>query len=102
MANTDIQGKALPLLLSDDNWTTAYTVVCLTDSTFKLTSPVNTEVSQCGVHTGIGPSLFSLTFNGMVNTTPASVVAGAGEASYKRFLTWANAQTQIRFKLQNP
>lgn len=101
MAYTDVQGKDVPLLLSDDNWTTAYTVVCLVSGGLKQGFPVNTEESQCGSHTGVGSFAFSQQFSAIVNTTPATVTGGAGEASYKKLQSWCQARTLIRFKVQN-
>ena len=99
----DVQGKDLPLILSDDSFTTSYTIVCLTQGGVKNSYSVNTEESQCGVHTGIGSPAFSVSFSAIVKTDPtaASCTPSVGEASYKKLLTWATAQTKLSFKVSN-
>ena len=98
---SDVQGKLLPLIVSPDSFTTSYTLVCLTQGGVKNSFSVNTEESQCGVHTGIGSPAFSVSFSAIVKTDPTTPTGTplVGEASYKKLLEWATSQTLLSFKV---
>lgn len=92
---TTVQGKSIPLALSLND-ITYKNVVCNQAHDVTLDSPVNTEVSDCGTHTGLGPVQTTMTFQGLLNTTPN----GATEMSADDVITLANNQTYVYLKTQ--
>jgi hypothetical protein len=95
MALAQVQGKAILLKVSPDAGTTKYTLVCLVKQTFKGSTAVNKKETQCGQAVGLGAKDMSFTFDAVMNTTPAAVVSGAGEASAKLALSWWLNDTQL-------
>jgi hypothetical protein len=102
MALTTIQGTGFLLKLSPDNWTTTYTVVCLTNQGMNRERDVNVTATQCGTASGRGPIKRSIDATLVVNTTPAAVASGVGEASYKLLETWIETDTALLFKRESP
>lgn len=90
---TTVQGKNIPLQLSLDD-ITYKNLVCETAHDATLDSSVNAEDSDCGKHTSLGPVGLTMTFSGLVNTTPN----GATEMSYDALLVIANNQTKVYLK----
>ena len=99
MAATYLQGSELPLLLSDDNWTTTYTLSCLVSTGLKLGYSITTEENQCGIATGVGSVSFSIPFSAHVNATPDAVVSNAGQVSFKQMQDWVKDRELLKFKL---
>lgn len=97
----DIQSADLPLQLSEDSFTTTYNIVCKQQGSLKISYPVNTEESDCAVHTGTGAVGFSLSVSGVVKTDPTAPTGSpaVGEASYKKMQSWATGKTLLSFKL---
>lgn len=100
--NTYLPGRTFLLLLSPDNWTTTYTLVCLTKMGLKRSRPVTKTDTQCGQAKAYGEVDRTLDFEGLNNLTPNAVSAGVGEASYKLVSSWFEANTQLRFKRREP
>lgn len=96
MATTPVQGKAILLVVNDG--TTDYTLVCLTKQSFKGSTPVNKKETQCGQIVGLGAKDMSFSFDAIMNTTPAAVSGGAGEASAKIALGWYKNDTPLTIK----
>jgi len=96
MAFTPVQAKLILLKVSPDAGTTTYTLVCLVKQTFKGSTPVNKKETQCGTAVGLGAKDMSFTFDAVMNTTPATVVAGVGEASAKLALSWWLNDVQLQ------
>lgn len=102
MALTPIQGKAFLLKLSPDAFTSTYTVVCLTSQSMNRERPVNNTDTQCGTVSGRGNPTRSIDATLVVNTTPAALAAGVGEASYKLLEQWFEGDTALTFKRESP
>lgn len=97
-----IQGRTFYVLFSDDDWTTTYTAVCLSKQGLNRERPVTKQNSQCGVAKSYGPVDRNMDFECINNTTPDAVSAGVGEASYKKFATWFEANTALKVKRMDP
>lgn len=97
----DKQGKDLALILSDDAFTTSYTLVCFVSGSTKSSFSVNTEESACGVHTGIGSVNFSVNATAIVKVDPTAATGTplVGEASYKKLKQWNVGQTLVAYKV---
>lgn len=91
-------GRTFMLLVSDDNWTTTLTVVCLNKQGLKRSRPVNSVDTQCGFSKAYGSADRKFDAEAVNNLTPDAVVAGVGEASYKKFASWFEANTELKFK----
>jgi hypothetical protein len=98
MGLTQVLGKDILLKLSDDNWTTTYTLVCLTKQGFKGSTPVTKKPTQCGQAVGISANDNTFSFDAVMNTTPTAVSAGVGEASLKKVRSWYNSNTLLKVK----
>jgi hypothetical protein len=92
---TTVQGKSIPLAISIDD-VTFKNLVCSKAHDVTLDSSVNSEVSDCGTHTAVSPVALTMTFQGLINTTPN----GATEAGHDEILQYANDQTKIYLKTQ--
>ncbi len=99
---TYLAGRTFLLLLSDDNWTTTYTLVCLTKQGLKRSRPVTKQDSQCGQAKAYGEVDRTLDVEALNNLTPDAVATGVGEASYKKVSTWFEANTQLKFRRKQP
>src|SRR6185503_1328172 len=101
-ATAPIKGRTFLFKVSDDNWTTTYTLVCLMSQRGRASRQKNTIDSQCGLYTSRGSvdRTYELVF--MVNTTPDAVAAGVGEVSGKKWQEWFEADTVLKFKRQWP
>jgi hypothetical protein len=102
MAVKYLPGRTFYLLLSADNWTTTYTLVCLTRQGLKRSRAVTKQDSQCGVAKSYGAPDRSMSVEAINNLTPATVAAGVGEASYKLISTWFEANTELKMKRKTP
>lgn len=101
-ANTPIISKNFLLKLSDDNFETTYTVVCLTKQGMTRSRQVNEKDTQCGIMTSRGAAKRVIPFELVVNTTPNAVVTGVGEASYKKLEEWFENDVALQFKRESP
>lgn len=100
--NTYLPGRTFMLLLSDDNWTTTYTLVCLTKQGLSRSRSVNKQDTQCGIAKAYGPSDANMPIEAVNNLTPNAVSSGVGEASYKKIASWYEANTSIKVKRKTP
>ncbi len=91
-------GRTFLLKLSADNWTTTYTVVCLTRQGMRRSRAVTKQDSQCGVAKAYGAPDRSMPVEAINNLAPAAVAAGVGEASYKQIATWFESNTELKMK----
>ncbi len=92
---TTVQGKNIPLALSLDD-ATYKSIVCNQAHDVTLDSSVNSEVSDCGTHSSLSPVALTMTFQGLLNTTPN----GATEMSADDVIVLANNQTKVYLKTQ--
>jgi hypothetical protein len=99
---TPIPGRSFLFKVSDDNWTTTYTLECLISQRGRASRAKNSIDSQCGLYTSRGSvdRTYELVF--MVNTTVDAVAAGVGPISGKQWQTWFENNTQLKFKRQWP
>lgn len=102
VTKTYLAGRTFYLLLSDDNWTTTYTLVCLTKQGLKRSRPVNKQDSQCGQAKSYGEVDRNMDVEAINNLTPDAVSAGVGEASYKKIAAWFEANTVLKVKRKTP
>lgn len=102
MAVKYLPGRTFYLLLSDDNWTTTYTLVCLQRQGLKRSRAVTKQDSQCGVAKSYGSPDRSMSIEAINNLTPAAVAAGVGEASYKKIASWFEANTELKVRRKTP
>lgn len=100
--NTYLAGRTFYLLLSDDSWTTTYTLVCLNKQGMKRSRPVSKQDSQCGQAKAYGEVDRTFDVEAINNLTPNAVVTGVGEASYKKISTWFEANTALKFRRKEP
>lgn len=98
VVKTYLPGRTFYLLLTNDSWTTTYTLVCLTNQGLKRSRSVNKQDSQCGVAKAYGEVDRMMDVQAINNLTPDAVAAGVGEASYKLISTWFEANTVLRMK----
>lgn len=94
---TTVQSNLVPVALSTDN-ITYKTVVCKKSWNFNGDTPVNTEESDCGIHTGLGANTWTVDMELLLNTT----INGATEVSAKEILAWWQAQTLLYIVMQYP
>ena len=99
---TYLPGRTFYLLLSDDNWTTAFTLVCLQKQAMNRERPVSKQNSQCGVAKAYGEVDRSMDVEALNNLTPDAVSAGVGEASYKKISGWFEGNAQLKMKRKTP
>jgi hypothetical protein len=100
--NTYLPGRTHYLLLSDDNWTTTYTLVCLTKMGVGRSRAVTKQDTQCEMAKAYGASDGSMPVEAVNNLTPNAVAAGVGEASFKKVSAWYEANTQLKMKRKAP
>jgi hypothetical protein len=100
--NTYLQGRTFYVLLSDDNWTTTYTLECLTKQSLSRSRAVNKIDNQCEVSKAYGNVDRNMPLEAVNNLTPDAVSGGVGTASYKKMSAWFEANTQIRVKRKTP
>lgn len=99
---TYLPGRTFYLLLSDDSWTTTYTLVCLQKQGLSRSRAVTKQESQCGVAKAYGEVDRTFPVEAINNLTPDAVAAGVGEASYKKIATWFEANTALKVKRRTP
>lgn len=99
---TYLAGRTFYLLLSDDNWTTTYTLVCLQKQSLSRSRAVNKQDSQCGIAKAYGEVDRTMSVEAVHNLTPDAVASGVGEASYKKIATWFEANTALNVKRKTP
>ncbi|MGQ0740215.1 MAG: hypothetical protein ACT4OJ_14280 [Bacteroidota bacterium] len=99
---TYLPGRTFYLLLSDDNWTTTYTLVCLSKQGLKRNRPVTKQDSQCGQAKAYGEVDRMMDVEAINNLTPDAVAAGVGEASYKKIASWFEANTALKMRRKTP
>lgn len=99
---TYLAGRTFNLLLSDDNWTTTYTLVCLTKQGLKRSRAVTKQDSQCGIAKAYGEVDRMMDVEAINNLTPDAVASGVGEASYKKIATWFENNTALKIKRRSP
>lgn len=97
-----LNGRTYYVLLSDDNWATTYTLVCLSKQGLDRERSVSKQETQCEMAKSFGIVDRSFTADCVTNLTPAAVAAGVGEASYKKLSTWFEAGTELRWKRKSP
>lgn len=102
MAEKYLPGRTYYLLLSDDAWTTTYTLVCLTKQGLNRERSVNKQDTQCGFSKSFGAVDRVMDVECVTNLTPTAVAAGVGEASYKKVSAWFEAGTEIKMKRKTP
>lgn len=102
MPNTPLQGKLILLEMSDDNWTTSYTLTCLISQGFQGSRSVSTKSTQCGTSVGLGPADNKIPWEADLNTTPDAVAAGVGQVSLVKLMTWYDAGTLLRVRQKYP
>lgn len=90
---TFIQSNQVPLALSADN-ITFKNVVCKRAWNLNVTTPVNSEETDCGVAKGLGATDWTMDFEGVLNTTPNSPT----ELSAKQVADYVLAQTLLWIK----
>lgn len=100
--NTYLAGRTHYLLLSDDSWTTTYTLVCLTKQGMSRSRAVTKQDSQCEMAKAYGASDGTMSVEAVNNLTPNAVSAGVGEASFKKVSAWYEANTQLKVKRKAP
>jgi hypothetical protein len=94
-AATPVQGKSIPLAISIDD-VTYKNLVCSKAHDVTLDSSVSSEVSDCGTFSAYSPVALTMTFQGLINTTPN----GATEAGHDEVLDYANNQTKVYLRTQ--
>lgn len=97
MAVTTLQSNLVPVALSSDSGTTYKTVTCKKGWTFNHDTSTTVEETDCGSLTGLGSNTWSVDFEGVMNTSPAST-----ELSAEDILGFASAQTSLLIKVQYP
>ena len=100
--NTYLQGRTFYLLLSDDNWTTAYTLECLTKQGLKRSRSVTKQDTQCGYAKAYGEVDRMMDLEAVTNLTPDAVAAGVATASYKKIAQWFEANTSLKVRRKTP
>lgn len=97
---TVVQSNQIPFALSSDGPTfaTYKNVVCKKAWNFTGTTTINTDESDCGIHTGLGANTWTLDFEAILNTTPD----GATEISAGAMLALWAAQTLVAIKVMYP
>lgn len=96
--NTYNPGRTYYLLISDDNWTTTYTLECITKHGLKRSRSVNKQDTQCGIAKARGSVDRMMDVEAVTNLTPDAVASGVGTASYKKVATWFEADTALKVK----
>lgn len=97
-----LAGRTFLLKLSPDNWTTTYTLVCLSKQGMKRSRPVTKQDTQCGQAKAYGEVDRTLDFEALNELDPTAVSGSVGQASYKLVSSWFEANTQLRFKRAEP
>ena len=100
--NTNLAGRTFYLLLSDDDWTTTYTLECLTKQGLSRSRAVNKQDTQCGQAKSYGSVDRTMALEAVTNLTPDAVSGGVGTASYKKIATWFEANTALKVKRKTP
>ncbi len=90
------------LELSDDNFTTTYTLVCLTKQGMRRSRSVTKQDTQCEIAKAYGAADRMMPIEAVNNLTPDAVSSGVGEASYKKIASWFEANTTIKMKRRTP
>jgi hypothetical protein len=97
MSTTALQSSAVPFYVST-NGSTWKMIVCKKSVTFKGTTPVNAEDTDCGSIVGIASNQWTIDVDAVVNTTPD---IGTCE-SYEQILKWWNLQTLLYVRWDYP
>ena len=97
MSVTALQSSSVPFYVST-NGSTWKMIVCKKSVTFKGTTPVNTEDTDCGPIVGIASNQWTIDIDAVVNTTPD---IGTQE-SYEQILKWWNLQTLLYIRWDYP
>lgn len=100
--NTYLPGRTFYVYLTDDNWTTTYTLECLTKGGLKRSRPVNKQDTQCGQAKSYGTPDRMMDLEAVTNLTPDAVAAGVGTASYKKIAQWFEAATALKVRRKFP
>jgi hypothetical protein len=96
MATNEKQSSLVPLEFSEDAGVTWLVAVCRKSNDFNLDVTINEEETDCGTALGVGEVKWGFNFDGIVNTAPTS----GSQASFKKFLTWANSKTLLQVRQQ--
>lgn len=99
---TYLPGRTFYLLMSDDNWTTTYTLVCLVKQGLKRSRSVTKQESQCEMAKSFGAVDRTFSVEAVNNLTPDAVASNVGEASYKKIASWFEAATPLKIKRKSP
>jgi hypothetical protein len=102
MATTTIKGKDFLLKLSPDNGTSKYTLVCLEGHSYSGKRNKTKRDTQCGAIVSRGEPERTIQVTGVVNTTPAALAAGVGEASLELIQSWFENDTALTMYRQMP
>jgi hypothetical protein len=102
MATTTINARTFLLKVSPDNGTSKYTLVCIEKHEAKRSRDVQERDTQCGLLTSRKAPKRTFPFSLVVNTTPAALAAGVGEASLELLLTWFENETALTIYRNSP